>query len=503
MSGLGSSQSTAPTVRGVLCLKFNFMKRTIKNAGCFLFLRLGLSSVFLLLTAPLCLAQSLQVSWARQVDAIAGGVSTDQGGSIYIAGYGDAGILTKYDSLGDVLWTASAHGNGLLWVQNVTTDQAGNSYIIGEFWRSAIFGTNVISSAYGSFGEGFVAKVDSNGRFLWAQPLVASGGADALSVACDNNGNCYVTGFCNEEVFFGGTNYINGGFIAKFSPTGTLLRLTETQERENAIAVDNAGNISVIGSSYLAKYNDYGGLYWITPDAGGYAVAIGSDGSIYTAGLGWTNGFICKYSSSGNPIWTCFTTNAGPFSIALDSSDSVYVSGYYSGSNYVWASAPANFNGTVLPGSVHLCSFAAKYDTSGDLKWVKGFSGAGDVCATGVAVSSSGSNAVVTGTYTTSITFGNFTLSTTNSQHFYQALFLVDLGVVEGPSLALQVQKGQSPALTIGGVAGNTYEVEFTDSLTNGWNPWVKFVLPSSPYTLFDPSPGLSNRFYRAYLVQP
>lgn len=469
------------------------MKRTITNVGCLL----------LLLTAPFCFAQSPQVRWARKVGDSAGGVATDVFGNTYVA---SDNTLGKYDPSGQVIWTATAASDGIFMpsINNVSVDQLGNAYISGDFWGSVTFGTNVITSAFGSTGEGFLVKVDSNGRFLWVKSLVSDGGAYIGRMAIGNNGVCYAVAEIFQHILVNGTEqYIGIGLIAEFSATGNLLGLIQTSEFENDIAVDYAGNIFLIGDSYLERLDFWN--FWTIQNVDhwlGCAISLGSDGSVYTAGVSrgsYTNGFVCKYSASGDLIWSRFQTNAGPGAIALDSSDSVYVLGGYTGTNSFWKSAPASFDGIVLDGSDHTRSFVSKYDSSGNLQWVKGFGGEGDVIAQGIAVS--GQDVFLSGSFRSSAIFGNFTLTATNS--FYQAGFLVNLGVPEGPRLTLQVQRGQSPALMIGGVTGSTYQVEVADSLQSGWHPWVKFVLPYSPYTLFDPSPGPSSRFYRASQIQP
>jgi hypothetical protein len=474
----------------------------------------SLHVVILILPVSFCSAQAPPVQWARQLVSTNGanswgsGAAIDQFGDNYVAGAcGGCGVLAKCDSSGKMLWSVQTENSSL---ENLAVDPAGNAYIVGSFWNTATVGTNVFVIPWtdGTM-KSFVAKVDTAGHFLWAQLLTGPGQVGASGIAVGTNGTSYVAGNYMGQEILGSTNTQYVGFVAAFGDEGALLWAIQTPEAETYCGLKSSGNVLVLGHQLLAEYNEFGYLYAVSPNQGdGSAACVGSDGSVCTAETTWgTNMFdgctllIRKYSPSRNLIWTTFATNAQPAAIAVDPSGSAYVCGYYSGSNSAFQGAPANFGGTSLPGSGSERAFAAKYDSSGRLQWVNGYGGAGDLWATGVAVAGSGTNVYLSGVFTSSANFGSCSLTTPT--HGQQGLFLVNLGTGAIPQLSLRMFPGQTPGVTLSGMVSNTYQIEYADSLRSTWHPWLRFVLPSSPYTLFDPSPNPTARFYRAALVQP
>src|SRR5262249_31056901 len=113
----------------------------------------------------------------------------------------------------------------------VKTDQFGNQYVTGSFSSGAQFGSQTLSSQGGS--DIFLAKYGSGGKLLW---IVQAGGIwddIGFDVALGSAGNVYVTGKVIESATFqslnGPSKTVSGIneiiFLAKYSPTGTLLWL--------------------------------------------------------------------------------------------------------------------------------------------------------------------------------------------------------------------------------------------------------------------------------------
>jgi hypothetical protein len=92
------------------------------------------------------------------------------------------------------LWPSSATDYG----QSVILDGAGNAYVNGMYIGSASFGDDelTVSGATGGVLEdGFVAKLDPEGKFIWA-----TGGGDALKITAAaiglvSVGNVYAAGW--------------------------------------------------------------------------------------------------------------------------------------------------------------------------------------------------------------------------------------------------------------------------------------------------------------------
>ncbi|MDH6059217.1 SBBP repeat-containing protein, partial [Chrysosporum bergii ANA360D] len=213
------------------------------------------------------------VRWAQK----AGGSSSDYGysiavdnsGNIYTTGnfsgtatfgnttltsVGSADIfITKQDSNGNYLWAQKAGGSGLDSSRSIRADSSGNIYTTGNFSGTATFGNTTLTSA-GSV-DIFITKQDSNGNYLWAQKAGGSDSDYSSSIAVDNSGNIYTTGYFYETATFGNTTLTSAGnrdiFITKQDSNGDYLWAQKAggsdSDYSSSIAVDNSGNIYTTG----------------------------------------------------------------------------------------------------------------------------------------------------------------------------------------------------------------------------------------------------------------
>ena len=129
-----------------------------------------------------------------------------------VAGDSPGALLAKFDPDGNILWAGDAAypatSGGGLYPNAVAVDSQGNCRIEGYYYgSSAVFPSNTLP-APATTGEidGFVAKFDASGNFLWADVTTAN--QYNANVSVDAIGNSYVVGF-------------NG--ISKYASDGTLL----------------------------------------------------------------------------------------------------------------------------------------------------------------------------------------------------------------------------------------------------------------------------------------
>ncbi len=147
-------------------------------------------------------------------------------------------------------------------------------------------------------------------------------------------------------------------------------------DRAYDIAVDNSGNVYVVGTTQTStqaqdyitiKYSPDGNMLWTATYNGpinsqdqAYAVAVSASGNVYVTGGSFGNGterdyLTIKYDTDGNSLWTRRYNGPGfgldeATSIILDDSENVYVCGYSDlGDN--------------------LDYYITKYDSSGNQKW--------------------------------------------------------------------------------------------------------------------------------------
>jgi hypothetical protein len=295
-------------------------------------------------------------------------------------------------------WVARFNGfSGVAdWAFALAVDSSGNVYVAGKsYGGSRIGGYYTYDYSYGT------VKYDTAGNQLWAARYDGPAGDDdvAQAVAVDASGNVYVTGKSyngkhitnpTETPSSGSNDYAYA--TVKYDSLGNQLWAArydspaKVDDIARAIAIDDAGNVYVTGSSggnyTTIKYNSGGNQLWVTRygnstggSDGAVAVAVDSSGNVYVTGSSQGNFATIKYDSQGKQLWAD-TYEGESKAMALDSSGNVYVTGQ-SGGKYA----------------------TIKYDTAGNQLWVAGFSGPlrGIGEASAIALDGSG-NVYVTGT---------------------------------------------------------------------------------------------------------
>ena len=229
-------------------------------------------------------------------------------------------FIAKYDSSGNVLWANSVGGMNDESANAIITDASGNSYVAGEFRSSAItFGATTLNNASTNYYDIFLVKYDALGNVLWATKAGGLSDDRATGVSKDNAGNSYITGdFASSSLVFGSTTLINAGssdlFLAKYDPSGNALWANSNggsvSDGANSVAVDASGIIYVAGyfsssnitfgsttlynsgmfsDIFVVQYDVFGNAVWATTAAGGTRDAINSivvdaSGDVYVAG---------------------------------------------------------------------------------------------------------------------------------------------------------------------------------------------------------------------------
>ncbi len=379
-------------------------------------------------------------------------------GSVSLVSSGGVDVyVAKLDSGGTWLWAKKAGGAGIDNSNGIAVDNDSNVYITGRNTGSALFGTITLSSS-GSF----TSKLDSSGNWLWA----IRGGGIGYSISLDQNSNVYITGTFNSTVSFGTYSLTSSGgtdaFIAKMDSNGNWLWAKKAGGTDNdysySIAVDNTGNAYVTGyfkgtayfdsfwirsnyfayetliffynNAYVAKIDNNGNWLWARSAMGsstvdsaissGYGIAVDSFSNVYFTGFqydstsfggitvsGSKEMFVAKLNSSGNWIWAIGTDSSssdGPhgYSIDVDNGGKIYVTGYFIGTT--------NFGSTsYTSGSRRM--FVAKLDNSGNWLWVENAGGSVGNC---VNVDSSGSIGII-GDFSSSTTVGGQPLISSGS----------------------------------------------------------------------------------------
>jgi hypothetical protein len=206
------------------------------------------------------------------------GIATDNAGNIYVSGsyegtvtFGTT-VLTcsgsndayaaKLDSSGNWLWAVRAGGEAGDWANSLVTDASGISYITGGFTsEDAVFGSITIpGNGWDTFT--FIACLNTDGTFLWANPSGGFGDTEGQDIVVDGSGNSYITGFFESNASFGSLSLTSYGgrdaYIAKLDNYGTFLWAVHAGsvvtlgggDVGNGVALSSGGHVHVTGGFY-------------------------------------------------------------------------------------------------------------------------------------------------------------------------------------------------------------------------------------------------------------
>jgi hypothetical protein len=362
------------------------------------------------------------------------GICVDASGNVYVTGYfrspsitfgtitlnntviagGSRDIfITKFNSVGSVLWAQSAGGSGDDMSNSICLDANNNVYITGTFgWDSNIaFGNDSLISK-GAY-DIFIAKYDSSGNFIWARNDGGTQEDGGLGICIDASNNIYITGYFQTLATFDIDTIHGIGnvsiCIAKFDTSG-----------------NNIWAKSAVGTLYDWNYGTSiaasGNSVYITGYFM-YSVIFGSD-TLGNSG-NWSI-FTAKYDTSGNALWgRCPGGTDYDYgnSISADSNGHVFVTGYFASSFLNFGGIPA-LNTNVGYDDI----FVVEYDASGSALWATSVGGTDNDYGMGICTSG-GNNVYITGYYGSyNINFGSTTLNNNGSYD----VFLAKLGFPTG-----------------------------------------------------------------------
>ncbi|MBK7447482.1 MAG: SBBP repeat-containing protein [Ignavibacteria bacterium] len=247
-------------------------------------------------------------------------------------GFGDYYTI-KYNSSGVQIWSSS-FTDGTPY--SITVDNLNNVYVTGR-----------------SLGDFLTIKYNSNGVQKWFTnyngPMNDNDAGEVVKV--DTLGNVYVSGSSIGDMFYydyATVKYDSLGieqWVRRYEGSGHYM------DQVNDMAIDKAGSVYVTGNSTESgqgynmttiKYNTYGDFLWKAsyhngPNDIAYAIALDNDGNIYVIGESDGSGTnedyeTVKYNSFGVQQWIKRYDYSGQFgdypqAIALDNNGSVFVTG--------------------------------------------------------------------------------------------------------------------------------------------------------------------------------
>jgi hypothetical protein len=335
-------------------------------------------------------------------------------------------FLAKYNVNGDYVWAKSIGGTSDDKSNSVVMDSSGNLFITGFFKNTADFDPSAAVANLTSLGgrDIFLAKYNSNGDYLWAQGIEGGFVAQGNSLALDNIGNVYITGYFEYTSDFdpssGVANLTSMGlkdvFLAKYSTNGNYLWANaiggSSDDNANSLVIDSNGSVNVVGS--FKEDVDFDSS---------------SSVEILSAPSNTINCFVGKYNSSGVyenaiKIGGYSKTEYGDSGevIATDSNGNIYVSGYFSGT----ADFDPSSNVVNLTSKGLRDIFIAKYDSYGNYLWANSIEGTGEQDVSALELDANG-NIFITGSFRESPDFdpssGVANLTSNGSQDVFIAKY--------------------------------------------------------------------------------
>ncbi len=303
-------------------------------------------------------------------------ITTDDTGNVYVVGqyeyttnFGGVNLVSagqhdifiaKYAPDGTLRWVRSAGGPEGDAGSSIGVDAAGNIYITGEFEKTAKFTPVDSITSSSSNNNIFVAKYNNSGVFQWVKKLGSSSDGRGRAIAVDANGYSYVSGGFSGTTNFGGVNLSSSGSQDIFIAKYTPAGNLVWAKKAGGNRDDRGRDITLdkLGNVILAA------TFTLSANFSGTNVSDGT-GSLMS-------GAVVKYDTSGTLKWVrriggcCDTTRAyGP---TTDEFGNVYVTGYFTGQT--------NVGSITLNGSGNTDAFIAKYDANGNAEWAKKYGGA-------------------------------------------------------------------------------------------------------------------------------
>lgn len=366
-------------------------------------------------------------------------VAVDLNGNFFVTGYFSGTIVfgaTTLTSQGkmDVFVTKMAPSGSFLWAKqaggvetdrgfDVTTDSEGSAYIAGVFMPVASFGSYTLSYKTGQNMNGFLAKIDKHGTFLWVRSIDGESTDLGRGVALHPNHGVFITGnynnFPNSSVTIGSNTYSSPGgsglFVAALKTDGTWRWSTSAESKgfttgQKIIAAED-------GSSFLI----------------GHFENFVSFGTTTLSVRGGRDVFVAKLDANGAWSWV---EQAGSsqadlgYDLALDSLGHLYITGSFTD--------VAEFGTFILTSQGNEDIFVAKLTPQG--KWVWAVRAGSKMSDTGysIVVDSSGT-AHVAGAFRDVAAFGSFSVTSGGAD----AIFIASLDA-KGIWKNVQVAKGKS-----------------------------------------------------------
>lgn len=263
-------------------------------------------------------------------------------------------FVLRFSNTGALTWATNYGGPNYEEGIDISTDESGNIYVVGASEDSLPIqnrpGAFNQAAFTGGFGDGFILRFNASGALTWASYF--PGTTQFTNVACDADGNVYVTGYSSavddgpfltqdwpgayNQPVYGGGDY--DACILRFDPSGVLIWSTfyggADQELIGNFSSGSEMVLDLCGNVYISLTTSS-----INPNT---IYTYSSCGQYSYSGtpLG-SKSMLLKFTNSGAVSWaTLFGGNGGAagwgFMLALDNQDDLFITKAVYEPNFAW-----------------------------------------------------------------------------------------------------------------------------------------------------------------------
>ncbi|HEY0977686.1 MAG TPA: T9SS type A sorting domain-containing protein [Flavobacteriales bacterium] len=277
--------------------------------------------------------------WSRSPGGWA--VAADGNNGVYVAGLlfqpltfagttytpsGNDAFLAKYGPDGEELWLRRMGGAGDDGAFDVAVDGLGRVHVSGFFTGTVDFGGATLTATHAQ--TGFHASYNAAGNLQWA---ALAGGYDPPepgvytwnALACDGEGNSYITGNFTGTGLFGtnstsiNTTQTERQYLARYDANGACIWAVV-----NGSATGNVGSHISLSAT--------GGLY-LCGSFKGTAASFGANNTVYNAHPNNAQIYVARYDTAGDGQWAVILTGgvfgSSASSVCTDAAGTVWVTG--------------------------------------------------------------------------------------------------------------------------------------------------------------------------------
>ncbi len=257
-------------------------------------------------------------------------------------------------------WQEKASGTDGIFGNDFAVDSEGNTYIVGVFGGTAAFGNHAITSQGGA--DVFVAKLDINGNWVWAEKASGPGTDIGSGIALD------------EEK---GALWVTGSFWDSISFTGSLL--TSTGRSDGFLALINVSGAWMHNVGFGGTGDDAGkDIVTIEGSHEAYitghfenTMSMGNAGEQTSAGQ--EDIFVAKYAlPSADWEWAVRgggTSKDFGSGIIIDENDGVFVTGTFISADAAFGTNVLHFDNSANSGEDIFVGMVTDTGTTGEWSW--------------------------------------------------------------------------------------------------------------------------------------